>query len=70
MALISSTKKHMMASFIAVVLSIGSLASSQGLPVQFGLLPLGDLTTVDHDGPYNVPDVQSFEVCTKNISVV
>jgi hypothetical protein len=37
-------------------------ASSQGLPVQYGLLPLGDLTTNDQGGPYLVPAVQAAEV--------
>lgn len=35
---------------------------AQGLPVQYGLLPLGDLTTSDQDGPYNIPPVQTAEV--------
>jgi hypothetical protein len=37
-------------------------ASAQGLPVSDGLLPLGDLTTVDQAGPYAIPAVQAFEV--------
>jgi hypothetical protein len=39
-----------------------SLVSGQGLPVQYGLLGLGDLTTSDQAGPYSVPAVQAFEV--------
>jgi hypothetical protein len=39
-----------------------SLVSGQGLPVQYGLLGLGDLTTSDQAGPYNVPLVQAHEV--------
>jgi hypothetical protein len=66
MALTSSSRKHLMAASIGLLLAILPLASSQGLPVQYGLLPLGDLTTVDQDGPYFVPEVQSFEVCVSN----
>lgn len=40
---------------------VGSVAG-QGLPVQYGLLGLGDLTTTDQAGPYMVPDVQALEV--------
>ncbi|KAF6253913.1 ferritin-like domain-containing protein [Scenedesmus sp. NREL 46B-D3] len=36
--------------------------SGEGLPVQYGLLGLGDLTTTDQGGPYRVPAVQAFEV--------
>lgn len=54
---------HLMAASIGLLLALVPLASSQGLPVQYGLLPLGDLTTVDQDGPYFVPKAQSFEVC-------
>eukprot|EP00879_Flechtneria_rotunda_P017454 GHRR01018292.1.p1 GENE.GHRR01018292.1~~GHRR01018292.1.p1 ORF type:complete len:412 (-),score=113.53 GHRR01018292.1:398-1633(-) len=39
-----------------------NVANAQGLPVQYGLLGLGDLTTEDQAGPYNVPQVQAFEV--------
>jgi hypothetical protein len=39
-----------------------SVVSGQGLPVQYGLLGLGDLTTSDQAGPYNVPAVQAHEV--------
>jgi hypothetical protein len=39
-----------------------SQASSQGLPVEYGLLPLGDLTTNDQGGPYLIPAVQAAEV--------
>jgi hypothetical protein len=39
-----------------------SPVSGDGLPVQYGLLGLGDLTTSDQAGPYNVPAVQAFEV--------
>lgn len=51
--------------FLAAALLLATrstLVSGEGLPVQYGLLGLGDLTTSDQDGPYNVPAVQSFEV--------
>jgi hypothetical protein len=48
---------------LACLLAVAPLrAVADGLPVQFGLLPLGDLTTSDQDGPYAIPDVQAFEV--------
>eukprot|EP00878_Enallax_costatus_P000877 GHUV01001004.1.p1 GENE.GHUV01001004.1~~GHUV01001004.1.p1 ORF type:complete len:475 (+),score=107.17 GHUV01001004.1:451-1875(+) len=48
---------------IAAVLALLAVhVSSEGLPVQFGLLGLGDLTTSDQAGPYNIPLVQAFEV--------
>jgi hypothetical protein len=50
---------------LSVAVALASLlvaVAGQGLPTQFGLLPLGDLTTVDQDGPYAVPDVQALEV--------
>jgi hypothetical protein len=50
---------------LRAVLLLGALAvlaSSQGLPVQYGLLPLGDLTTNDQGGPYLIPAVQAAEV--------
>lgn len=31
-------------------------------PAELGLLGLGDLTTEDQAGPYNIPLVQAFEV--------
>lgn len=48
------------------LLVLSPLVWGDGLPVQYGLLPLGDLTTQDQDGPYNIPDVQAAEVgsCT------
>ena len=48
---------------VAAVLSLLAVhVSSEGLPVQFGLLPLGDLTNCDQAGPYDIPLVQAREV--------
>lgn len=52
---------------LALVALVACFASTQhvlgdGLPVEYGLLPLGDLTTQDQGGPYAIPDVQAFEV--------
>ena len=44
------------------LLLLGVLCAGQGLPVQYGLLPTGDLTTTDQDGPYFIPAVQAVEV--------
>lgn len=59
-----SFRSSQLLSGVAVLLALCTVAAGQGLPVQFGLLPLGDLTTSDQAGPYNVPDVQAFEVRT------
>lgn len=54
--------------FLVCFLALAPLSTvAQGLPVQFGLLPLGDLTTTDQDGPYAIPDVQSFEVSAQYV---
>jgi hypothetical protein len=48
---------------VTCLLAVSPLRTvAEGLPVQFGLLPLGDLTTSDQDGPYAIPDIQAFEV--------
>jgi hypothetical protein len=48
------------------LLVLSPLVWGDGLPVQYGLLPWGDLTTSDQGGPYNVPDAQASQVssCT------
>lgn len=51
------------------IASAAPLARAQGLPVQDGLLPLGDLTTTDQAGPYAIPAVQAFEVRMQCIGV-
>eukprot|EP00882_Tetradesmus_deserticola_P001009 GHRQ01001092.1.p1 GENE.GHRQ01001092.1~~GHRQ01001092.1.p1 ORF type:complete len:409 (+),score=152.07 GHRQ01001092.1:202-1428(+) len=51
--------------WLAAAILLAAQANSvygEGLPVQYGLLGLGDLTTTDQGGPYNVPAVQAFEV--------
>lgn len=52
-----------MRSAFVLLLAFGLLAtaSAQSL-VRIGLLPTGDLTTEDQDGPYNVPEVQAAEI--------
>lgn len=47
-----------LAIFNLAVLLVGVSSS----PVEYGLLGLGDLTTEDQAGPYNIPLVQAFEV--------
>jgi hypothetical protein len=44
------------------VLLLAAFCAGEGLPVQYGLLPTGDLTTTDQDGPYFIPAVQAVEV--------
>lgn len=56
-----SNNPQMMSKALVLACLLAAVAG-QGLPVQYGLLPTGDLTTVDQDGPYDVPDVQAFEV--------
>jgi hypothetical protein len=52
----------MRAACVIVLLACGlATASAQSL-VQRGLLPTGDLTTEDQDGPYNIPQVQAAEI--------
>lgn len=56
-----SNSSQMMSKAVVLACLLAAVAG-QGLPVRFGLLPTGDLTTVDQDGPYAVPDAQAFEV--------
>jgi len=55
----------LMAAFVVLLAGLPQISLAQGLPVQYGLLPLGDLTTQDQAGPYAVPAVQAFEVITR-----
>lgn len=46
----------------ALLMAFGLAAASAEVLVTKGLLPLGDLTTEDQDGPYIIPQVQAAEV--------
>lgn len=66
------TRSTLLLVAVSVVLLAGlpQISLAQGLPVQFGLLPLGDLTTQDQAGPYAVPAAQAFEVILERVYII